>query len=486
MEYISEATFGPTTSGSASKKGTALPLSPAAVGAISAAADFIAIIAASVVSGTAYHHMFIGGYGNTSVFLGAGLIIALAFVTSFHASKGYDIQNIRARRNVVLHILALWGASFALLTILVFLMKLGHTLSRGHVLTFFAFGGGVILTVHHSVRLMFSRSLRQHAPKGPRAVLIADMSSIGNSHTMSSLQRRGYNFDGIFELPKLSDDARFDERRGELEKIRAHVRNSDIEEVMILADWDQLGKISPLLDALRVIPLPVRLVADHRYGDLLSRPMAKIGGTVAVEIHRAPLNRLERTMKRVLDLALASAGLIALLPLFLMVAIAIKLDSPGPVFFRQSRVGFSGRVFRIYKFRSMTTMDDGTVVKQAVKGDNRVTRIGKFLRASSIDELPQLLNVLNGDMSLVGPRPHALAHDTMYDEIIHDYAFRHHMKPGITGWAQVSGFRGETPTVDLMERRVEYDLAYINNWTLMFDIKIIFLTALRSLKQGAY
>jgi Undecaprenyl-phosphate glucose phosphotransferase len=486
MEYISKADFGTAASGSQSSKRTALPLSPVAVCALSAAADFLAIIAVSLLSGALYHQFSFGSPGHASVYLGAGLIIAMAFVTAFHATKGYDIQHIRSQRTVALRILGLWCASFALLTTLVFLMKVGGTLSRGYVTVFFAFGGAVIMTTHHIVRLTFARSLRLHAPRGPRAVLIADMSSIGNSHTMSSLQRRGYTFDGIFELPAISPSMKLDDNRADLEKIRAHVRMAQIEEILILADWEQLGKISPLIDALRVIPLPVRLVADHRYGDLLSRPMARIGSTVAVEIHRGPLTTLERLSKRILDMGIAFAGLLALAPLFAVLAIAIKLDSKGPVFFRQSRVGFSGRIFRIYKFRSMTTMDDGDVVQQAVKGDRRITRIGKFLRSSSLDELPQLLNVLNGDMSLVGPRPHALAHDTMYDEIIHDYAFRHHMKPGITGWAQVSGYRGETPTVDLMERRVEHDLAYINNWTLMFDIKIIFLTALRSLKQGAY
>lgn len=486
MEFISKADFGIAAGASKASKKTIIPLTATVVGSLSAAADFLSIIAVSLVSGAVYHQASFGSLGNGSVYLGAGLIIGLVFIGAFHATKGYDIQQIRAQRSAVLRIVGLWCASFAVLTTLVFLMKIGTTLSRGYVSVFFAVGGLTILTVHHVVQAAFASSLRRHTPRGPRAVLIADMASISHSHTMNSLQRRGYIFDGIFELPTISPSMKLEDNRDDLEKIRAHVRGSRIEEILILADWENLGKISPLIEALRIIPLPVRLVADHRYGNLLSRPMAKIGGTVAVEIHRGPLTSLERASKRVLDITVASLALIALLPLLAAVAVAIKLDSPGPVFFRQSRVGFSGRIFRIFKFRSMTSMDDGNVVKQAVKGDKRITRIGRFLRSSSIDELPQILNVLKGDMSLVGPRPHALAHDTMYDEIIHDYAFRHHMKPGITGWAQVSGYRGETPTVDLMERRVEHDLAYINNWSLFFDIKIIFLTALRSLRQGAY
>jgi lipopolysaccharide/colanic/teichoic acid biosynthesis glycosyltransferase len=146
-----------------------------------------------------------------------------------------------------------------------------------------------------------------------------------------------------------------------------------------------------------------------------------------------------------------------------MVALAVRLDSRGPILFRQNRNGFNGRPFRIYKFRSMTVMEDGAVVTQAKRDDARVTRVGRFLRRSSLDELPQLLNVLKGDMSLVGPRPHALAHDDHYSGLLAEYAFRHHVKPGITGWAQVNGFRGETPTIDLMKRRIDLDLQYIAN-----------------------
>jgi exopolysaccharide biosynthesis polyprenyl glycosylphosphotransferase len=162
----------------------------------------------------------------------------------------------------------------------------------------------------------------------------------------------------------------------------------------------------------------------------------------------------------------------------LIVALAIRLDSKGPIFFRQNRIGFSGRTFQIYKFRTMITMDNGDVVRQASRNDKRVTRVGRLLRRSSIDELPQLLNVLQGEMSLVGPRPHAVAHDNEYDKLIAVYALRHHMKPGITGWAQVNGCRGETPTLDSMRERVEHDIWYINNWSLWLDIVTLFRTVL--------
>jgi exopolysaccharide biosynthesis polyprenyl glycosylphosphotransferase len=158
------------------------------------------------------------------------------------------------------------------------------------------------------------------------------------------------------------------------------------------------------------------------------------------------------------------------------VALAVRLDSPGPILFRQSRNGFNGRPFRIYKFRSMTVLEDGPVVTQATRQDSRVTRVGRFLRRSSLDELPQLFNVLKGDMSLVGPRPHAIAHDDQYTQLVAKYAFRHHVKPGITGWAQVHGLRGETPSVELMRRRVDLDLQYIANYSLILDLRILVRT----------
>jgi exopolysaccharide biosynthesis polyprenyl glycosylphosphotransferase len=198
------------------------------------------------------------------------------------------------------------------------------------------------------------------------------------------------------------------------------------------------------------------------------------------------LSIFERAQKRWLDIGLASVALLLLAPLLIVTAILVKLDSPGNVIFRQSRRGFNGTPFDIWKFRTMSVAENGPAIMQATKQDSRVTRVGRFLRKSSIDELPQLWNVLRGEMSLVGPRPHALAHDNYYDPMISKYVYRHHMKPGLTGWAQANGFRGETPTIDLMEKRVEYDVWYVSNWSIWLDIRIIFRTAVALMYQEAY
>jgi exopolysaccharide biosynthesis polyprenyl glycosylphosphotransferase len=189
-----------------------------------------------------------------------------------------------------------------------------------------------------------------------------------------------------------------------------------------------------------------------------------------------PLNSSGRALKRAVDILFASFGLLALLPAFLLVALAIKIDSPGPVLFRQTRYGFNGKPFKILKFRSMSVLEDGPAIMQATTKDSRVTHVGSVIRRTSIDELPQLINVLLGEMSMVGPRPHAAAHDDYFLTRIENYAVRQRVKPGITGWAQVHGHRGETSTLNKMQKRVEYDIWYINNWSAWLDISILMRT----------
>lgn len=188
------------------------------------------------------------------------------------------------------------------------------------------------------------------------------------------------------------------------------------------------------------------------------------------------MNAFHRGIKRSLDIAIASAAIFALAPVFLLVALLVKCDSPGPVIFQQCRNGLGGRSFRIFKFRTMRVMEDGDDVAQAVQADGRVTRLGRFLRRTSLDELPQFLNVLKGEMSLVGPRPHARAHDAHYAALIENYEIRQHVKPGLTGWAQVNGYRGETPTVDAMHRRIALDLWYASNASLALDFLVLVRT----------
>jgi Undecaprenyl-phosphate glucose phosphotransferase len=234
---------------------------------------------------------------------------------------------------------------------------------------------------------------------------------------------------------------------------------------------------------LSVIPVSVHLVPDESAARFLNNPISNVGGTWTAELRRTPLTRTERAAKRFFDLGLASLALICLAPLMIITSILIRLDSSGPVLFRQKRNGFNGHPFDIFKFRTMHVLENGTAIQQATRNDPRVTRLGRWLRQSSIDELPQLFNVLRGDMSLVGPRPHATSHNSEYAKLIANYAFRHHVKPGLTGWAQVNGHRGETARIEQMERRVEHDLWYINNWSPLLDLKIVLRTVVVALGQ---
>lgn len=197
----------------------------------------------------------------------------------------------------------------------------------------------------------------------------------------------------------------------------------------------------------------------------------------------APLSVSQRRLKRALDLAIALLCLFIAAPVMTAIAIAVKLDSKGPVFFRQRRVGFRGKPFVIYKFRTMTVLEDGPHIAQARKGDARITRLGRFLRPASLDELPQLFNVIKGDMSLVGPRPHAVAHDHFFSSLIGNYELRQEVMPGVTGWAQIHGLRGETATVDMMRKRVEFDLWYARHASLWLDLRILALTAVEIFRR---
>jgi exopolysaccharide biosynthesis polyprenyl glycosylphosphotransferase len=227
---------------------------------------------------------------------------------------------------------------------------------------------------------------------------------------------------------------------------------------------------------LLTVPVEIHLGPERILDRFDKVRICNFGKMVTLQLTRAPLSAFEVLQKRIFDLIVATGALIVLAPALAAIALLIRLDSPGPVFFRQRRYGFNQQPFRIIKFRTMTTLDDGEVVRQVCRNDHRVTRIGRWLRRWNIDELPQLINVLRGEMSLVGPRPHALSHDREYEQRISLYARRHNVRPGITGWAQVNGLRGEIDTDEKLRRRVDCDLYYIDNWSMLLDLKILLYT----------
>ena len=304
----------------------------------------------------------------------------------------------------------------------------------------------------------------------------------------------GMNEQGIELARRLSDDLYtnvrllgfFDDRAparlqnldefpalGKLLDLPAYARDNKLDVIYLSLPMASQARVLALLDALRDTTSSIYFVPDTFVTDLIQGRMDTVGGIPVVAVCETPFTGLDGAFKRSSDVVLSLLILLLLLPVLAITALAVKLSSPGPVIFRQRRYGLDGHEIIVYKFRSMSSQDDGDLVQQASKRDPRVTPVGAFLRRSSLDELPQFINVLQGRMSIVGPRPHAVAHNEMYRKLIKGYMLRHKVRPGITGWAQVNGYRGETETLEKMKARIDCDLEYLRNWSLRLDLFII-------------
>ena len=263
---------------------------------------------------------------------------------------------------------------------------------------------------------------------------------------------------------------------GRLPDLADFVKTNHIDHIYLALPMASQPRILSLLDELKDTTASIFFVPDIFVTDLIQGQLHSVDNTPIVAVCETPFTGFRGMVKRISDVVLSLIFLVLLAPVLAAVALGVKMSSPGPIIFKQRRYGLDGAEILVYKFRSMTTTDNGAVVKQATKDDKRITPFGAFIRKTSLDELPQFLNVLQGRMSIVGPRPHAVAHNETYRKLVKGYMVRHKVKPGITGWAQVSGYRGETETVDKMEKRIEYDLEYLRNWSLGFDLWIIFKT----------
>jgi len=263
---------------------------------------------------------------------------------------------------------------------------------------------------------------------------------------------------------------------GKITDLAEYAKNHSVDIIYVALPMSSQPRILGLLDDLKDTTASIYFVPDIFIFDLIQARVDDVAGMPVVAVCETPFHGMNGVIKRLSDVLLASIILLLISPILLMIALGIKLTSPGPVLFKQRRYGLDGENIVVYKFRSMTVTEDGENVTQATKNDKRITPFGAFLRKTSLDELPQFFNVIQGQMSIVGPRPHAVAHNEMYRKLIKGYMIRHKVKPGITGCAQVNGLRGETETIEKMAARIEYDLDYLRQWTLVFDLKIIFRT----------
>jgi putative colanic acid biosynthesis UDP-glucose lipid carrier transferase len=329
-----------------------------------------------------------------------------------------------------------------------------------------------------SGRTMLRRRARMPELRSPAVVIGAGPLGVKVAAALRGAREEGRDFLGWF-------DDRTDERvsietnhhvLGHLKDVATYIREHSVKEVYITLALGSQPRIIELLESLQGTTASIFYVPDVFGISIIQGRLQDMNGVPVVGILETPFTGTNELVKRISDIVLASLILVLISPLLLAIAIGVKLSSPGPVIFRQRRNGLDGGEITVYKFRSMRTMDNGSVVAQATRDDPRITPFGAFLRRTSLDELPQFFNVLQGHMSIVGPRPHAVAHNELYREMIKAYMVRHKVKPGITGWAQVNGLRGETETVEKMKARVEYDLEYLRNWSLTLDLQIVVRT----------
>lgn len=451
--------------------------------------DAALIVFASIAGGELYQIIANGDLDHLEPMLGAGTTAALLYVLIGHSTGFYDLRvAFTKRRRDAGRIVALWFLVSLLLAFLAFLMKSGAVFSRGSIICFGTLALFLLLVCRGFSRRQVATAVADGKVQGRRAILLGTREELASIGVAELLERFGLTeVDRItFSSDKNGGFAMSPDESSSMERALTVARHRGADEIVLALPWNDTRKLELVRDGLRISPLPVQLLPDRRIRSLAGNPSFRLRNSLSVEIQRGPLSRAEQLSKRLVDVAGASLGLLILAPLMLLSAAAVKLDSSGPVFFRQRRHGFNTKEFSIFKFRTMTVMEDGATVVQARRSDPRVTRVGRVLRQSSIDEVPQLLNVLRGEMSLVGPRPHAIAHDDHYGDLLSDYAFRHHVKPGITGWAQVNGYRGETACVEQMKGRVDSDLWYINNWSLTLDLKILVMTCLEITRRDAY
>lgn len=447
-------------------------------------ADIATILFASVVS-TLLHQVQNGqAAGDLSNAFGLALVSAACLVCLLKTHGLYRPVELLVLRSQIRALCTAWTSLLLLIwAVYGFAIRPGSSQEAGPL--FAVIGLGLLIAERWGVRALLGRGLSGRKFASTNIVLISDQPLSKNAGLSETLAMHGYCVKGRFSLPPIGFGPA--SRRRLTTRVIDYIRNSQLDQVVVEANPERWPELRALVADLRVLPFPIMFVPVGTASELLRHPTRSLGSAVCVELQRGPLTPLECATKRTIDLIGAGLALTIFAPLLALATVAIKLDSPGPIFFRQQRCGFNGRTFLIRKFRTMHVLEDGPVILQANPVDRRVTRVGKWLRRTSLDELPQLLNVLDGSMSLVGPRPHALAHDGEFDKLVRNYAFRRRVRPGLTGWAQVHGCRGPTPTAVTIETRVQYDLWYIDNWSLRLDLAILLRTPMEVLRgRNAY
>lgn len=454
----------------------------------------VADIAISSITGLIIYLFYVGWEDSTkTLYLSTIIVTSLMIVAGLRYVGLYRFEALVNPVNVVRKISAVVLSVFLLLIVLAFAFKVPFDFSR--VMAFSWLGMTILLL---SIgRIQFHAMLRKMIREGrlAKTVAIVGFGEQGqrllqsvNEHQVPWLKVAGVFDDRLTRLDKKPEGIPL---LGNTDDLIEYARTHHLDDIVLALPWSSEDRLTQLVAKLDVLPHAVNLspdLAGYRFADF---QRVNYGGVPVVNVKKRPLEGWGGVLKRLEDKVLGALILLMITPLMAIIAVAIKLDSKGPVFFKQNRYGFNNKLIGVLKFRSMYVDDqDSDAAKLVTKGDPRVTKVGAFLRRTSLDELPQFINVLRGEMSIVGPRPHALkasAEGKLYEDVVIDYAKRHKVKPGITGWAQVNGWRGETDTEDKIKYRVEHDIYYIENWSVFFDIEIILRTLITGFKhQNAY
>ncbi|BCK88807.1 UDP-glucose:undecaprenyl-phosphate glucose-1-phosphate transferase [Sideroxyarcus emersonii] len=417
---------------------------------------------------------------------GAVAVLGFLFFAEWHTLYSSWRADSVGREMWVL--MSIWILVCCVLLALAFISKSSVHFSRVTILAWWATTPILLVTERLLLRVVLRRfrklglNTRSVAIVGGGKAVTQIADAIMNSPWM------GLSIKGIYDdadAPQREQAANLLPR--DLKTLLQQVHEGQIDCVYIAYPMHQEEKISHLVDMLADSTVSVHIVPDVFVSELFHARWSSLGGMPVVSVFESPIYGSNAFLKRLEDVVMGSLILLLISPVMLSIALAVKLTSPGPAIFKQRRYGLDGKVIEVWKFRSMSVLEDGPNIPQAQKNDPRITPLGAFLRRTSLDELPQFINVLQGRMSIVGPRPHAVAHNEQYRKLIHGYMLRHTVKPGITGWAQVNGWRGETDTMEKMEMRVRYDLEYINNWSIIFDLKIIWMTIFGGMRgKNAY
>ena len=421
--------------------------------------------------------------------------IALLSMLAFQVADIYQVQAFRGHEKQYMRLASAWSVVFLLAVTASYFTRAGDQFSRAWLGSYYVVGLIALITFRRGLFLLVRRWTRQGRLDRRTVVVGAGGSGEALIATLAAQRDSDVRVIGVFDdrgddRSSLSSDSV--PKLGTVDDLVEFARHTRVDLVIFSLPISAEGRILQMLKKLWVLPVDIRLAAHSNKLRFRPRAYSYIGHVPVLDIFDRPIADWDVVMKWLFDKTIGSLVLIAVAPIMLLIAVAIKLDSEGPIFFKQRRYGFNNKFVEIYKFRSMyIEATDADASKLVTKGDPRVTRVGRFIRKTSLDELPQLFNVVfTGNLSLVGPRPHAIqakAAEHLYDEAVDGYFARHRVKPGITGWAQINGWRGETDSREKILRRVEHDLYYIENWSILFDLYIVLRTPFALIRgESAY